>query len=97
LFLDEDAKGIGLYGRWEFYFNCWGGGIMLEITIFLMFFTILGVLAVVILHMNAYEESIEWTTTSFLFLGFFTEICLEHEYNKLVSDSHLAMGTTASA
>jgi hypothetical protein len=32
---------------------------MLEITIFLMFFTILGVLAVVILHMNAYEESID--------------------------------------
>ena len=34
---------------------------MLEITIFLMFFTILGVLAVVILHMNAYEESIDYS------------------------------------
>ena len=34
---------------------------MLEIAIFLMFFTILGVLAVVILHMNAYEESIDYS------------------------------------
>jgi hypothetical protein len=34
---------------------------MIESIIFLMFFTILGVLAVVILHMNAYEESIEYT------------------------------------
>jgi hypothetical protein len=33
------------------------------------------------------------TTTSFLFLGFLTEICLEHEYNKLVSDSHLVAFT----
>jgi hypothetical protein len=31
---------------------------MIESIIFLMFFTILGVLAVVILHMNAYEEFI---------------------------------------
>jgi hypothetical protein len=31
-----------------------------DTAIFLMFFTILGVLAVVILHMNAYEESIEY-------------------------------------
>jgi hypothetical protein len=34
---------------------------MIESIIFLMFFTILGVLAVVILHMNAYEESIEYS------------------------------------
>jgi cellulose synthase/poly-beta-1,6-N-acetylglucosamine synthase-like glycosyltransferase len=34
---------------------------LLRTRIFLMFFTILGVLAVVILHMNAYEESIEYS------------------------------------
>jgi hypothetical protein len=36
---------------------------MIESIIFLMFFTILGVLAVVILHMNAYEESIDYSVT----------------------------------